>query len=120
MIYTSYYGNAKELEKNGIEIISVSRGKPKWFQGRSIDSLAPTWNMLSMSDEDYNVAYERILKRNNAKDIVDFLGKGDVALCCWEKDKNDCHRSKIAEWLKGFGYAVEEFNSEPIQLSLFG
>lgn len=118
MIYTSYYGNAKKLAENGIEIVSVSRGKPKGFTGRSLDCLAPTWAMLKMSDEDYDREYEKILTRNNADSIVSFLGSGDVALCCWESNPKDCHRSRIAEWLKAKGYDVKEFGEQPTQLSL--
>jgi len=118
MIYTSYYANAKSLQKNGIEIVAISRGKPSWFTGRSLDCLAPTWNMLKMSEEEYDKEYDKILNRNNAKRIVDFLGEKDVALCCWEKDVNDCHRKRVAEWLKAFGYDVKEFCDSQIQLSL--
>ena len=118
MIYTSYFGNAKALKERGIEIVSVSRGKPNGFTGRSLDCLAPTWNMLRMSDEQYDIEYEKILKRNNPKQIVDFLGNKDVALCCWEKNIKDCHREKILQWLRSFGYDVEEFSTEPIQISM--
>lgn len=111
MIYTSFYGNAEELSKKGIEIVSVSRGKPKWFSGRSLDCLAPTWNMLKMNDQDYDREYEKILSRNNAKRIVDFLGNHNVALCCWEKNDKDCHRSKIAKWLRDNGYDVQEYKT---------
>lgn len=115
MIYTSYFGNAKKLNENGIEIVSVSRGKPKWFLGRTLDCLAPTWNMLKMTDEEYDIEYNKILARNDAKKIVAFLGEKDVALCCWERDKEDCHRLKIAEWLKNNGYEVKEFGEEEVQ-----
>ena len=70
-----------------------------------------------MSDEDYDRCYEQILEKNNADSIVSFLGNGDVALCCWESNPKDCHRSRIAEWLRTKGYEVKEFVDEPQQLS---
>jgi hypothetical protein len=125
-IYTSYFSNSKKLTEENIEMISISRGKPKWFHGRSCDALAPTWAMLKMNDEDYWKNYEAILKRANPDDVVKWLKEGlkkgcnDVALLCWEKDINDCHRKRVAEWLNEYGYDVVEFNKNVVtQLSLF-
>lgn len=124
-IYTSYYSKAKKLKEHGIEMVSISRGEPKWFSGRRISALAPTWEMLKMDDENYDREYEKILKSNNADDIVSFLSCNDmenhvdVALLCWEKDWNNCHRKTVAEWLIENGYEVEEFNENTLdQLTL--
>ena len=122
MIYTSYWSNIGKLRKAGIEPVAVSRGKPKNFNGRYIDSLAPSWAMLKMDSDEYDELYQRILDRNDADDIVRWLGNKDVALCCWEKNPNDCHRSKIAKWLRDNGYECEEYvekKEEAIQLTLF-
>lgn len=110
MIYTSYWGNVKTLEKCEIKPIAISRGKPRGWQGASYDALAPTWTMLQMNDEDYSAAYDAILAANDPDDFVRWLGEDDVALLCWEKDPTDCHRSTIAKWLRNAGYEVEEFD----------
>lgn len=112
MIYTSYWSRAKTLEKNGIEPVAISRGKPKWFSGRSCDAIAPTWAMLKMSDEDYWAHYWKILERADPHDFVRWLGDKDVALLCWEKDINDCHRKAVGEWLVAYGYECEEWEPE--------
>ena len=37
-------------------------------------------------------------------------GKGkDIALICYEKPGEFCHRNIVREWLKEFGYKVEEY-----------
>ena len=129
-IYTSYWSNIKKLRKAGIEPVSISRGNPKGWNGRWLSQLAPTWKMLKMSDEDYDREYERILASNNPDEIVRKLEEGlhegcsGVALLCWEKDPNCCHRKTVAEWLSANGYEVTEFTESanvdrPEQLALF-
>ena len=109
MIYTSYFGMMKELVENGIEPIAISRGVPKNFTGRRILSLAPTWAMLRMSDEDYEKEYKKILQKNDIECIMKLFEGKDVALLCWEKDINQCHRKDVAEWIASYGYEVKEF-----------
>ena len=109
MIYTSYYSRVRELVKNGIEPICISRGAPSGFTGRRIMSLAPTWQMLKMPDAEYNRCYEEILAKNDRDALVASFGGKDVALLCWEKDINECHRKRVGEWLREGGYEVEEF-----------
>lgn len=113
MIYTSYYSRAHALQEAGIVPISISRGKPKWFSGEAIDSLAPRWDMLKMPTAQYNAEYQKILKRNNPHEIVDRIVRGrDVALLCYEKDINDCHRKMVGEWLRENGYECEEWEPQ--------
>lgn len=107
----------RKLTKAGIEPVAISRGKPKGFAGRSYDRLAPTWAMLKMSDADYDAAYEQILAQNDPHQFVHSLIAGmnekcpnGVALLCWEKDVNECHRKRLGEWLIEAGYEVEEFD----------
>lgn len=118
MIYTSYFGQLDALRRNGIEPIAISRSVPKNFSGKRILALAPTWNMLNMDDEDYDRCYERILDGIDRKKFAESFKGKDVALLCWEKDDKDCHRSKVASWLREGGYEAKEFE-EMEQLSLF-
>lgn len=118
-IYTSYWGNLRKLTKAGIEPVAISRGKPKNWQGRSYDQLAPTWAMLKMDEDQYDDMYARILAHNDQRTFENWLkrnlkpGCEDVALLCWEKDPNDCHRSKVAAWLRDSGIACEEWAGQP-------
>lgn len=114
-IYTSYWGNLRKLINAGIEPVAISRGKPKNWQGRSYDKLAPTWDMLKMDEAQYDILYAKILEQNNQRIFENWLEKNikpgckDVALLCWEKNPNDCHRSKVAEWLRSAGIECDEF-----------
>ena len=112
MIYTSYFGRLRDLSKSGIEAISISRSVPTGFAGRRIMELAPTWAMLKMSDEDYDRCYEQILAKVDRDELVKSFEGRNVALLCWEKDINDCHRKRVGEWLREGGYEVEEFQTE--------
>ena len=110
MIYTSYFAKVPQLIERGIEPIAVSRGVPKNWRHRRALALAPSWAMLNMTDEEYDAEYDKILERNDPHKFVEWLGDGDVALLCWEKNPCDCHRLKIAAWLVKNGYQVQEFD----------
>ena len=111
MIYTSYYGQLKNLREDGIVPISISRGKPHWYHGEALDSLAPTWDMIHLGWDEYEPRYMEILAKNNAKHIVENVIKGrDVALLCYEKDIEDCHRKYVLRWLRENGYECEEYS----------
>lgn len=124
-IYTSYYGNLKKLHNAQIIPIGVSLYRPKWFKGMSLGMLAPRREMLSddMSTEEYIVKYNKILEALNFNEIVRMIkgnGNGsDVALLCYEKPGDFCHRHLLADWLNKKGdLQVEEFmqNQEPVKI----
>lgn len=110
MIYTSYFGQLKNLERDGIEPIAISRSQPKGFTGQKRLDLAPTWAMLKMSDAQYDECYERILSRMDVDAFIKEYEGRDVALLCWEKDINECHRKRVGEWLRAAGCEVEEYS----------
>jgi len=129
-IYTSYFANSKALSKEGVTTISIARYSPKWYFGPKYTAVAPTSYMLSSScsHEMYLQEYAKILNRLNPhKVIADITAicKGkDVALCCYEKPGDFCHRHLLSEWLRKNGYDVKEWEREEKkeqtqQLSLF-
>lgn len=129
-IYTSYFANIRSLATEGITPISIARYSPRWFNGARFTSLAPTGYMLSeaCSRENYLKGYESILNNLNAADVVreiEAISKGrDVALCCYEKPGDFCHRHLLSEWLRKNGYNVDEWKkdaskAQPQQPSLF-
>lgn len=126
-IYTSYFANIKNLEKEDIIPISIARYSPKWFLGKRYTYAAPTSFMLSSqcSREQYLSMYKDILRKLNPEYLVNairYMSRGkDVALCCYEKPEEFCHRHLLAEWLTQNGYEVKEFKvkEEPsIQMEL--
>lgn len=129
-IYTSYFANSKALSKANVMPISIARYSPKWFYGPRILDVAPTSYMLSGScgHEEYLVKYNEILNRLNLHRLLSMIesvsnGK-DVALCCFEKPGDFCHRHLLAEWMTKNGCEVKEWEPEEkkeqnLQLSLF-
>lgn len=127
-IYTSYFGQMKNLSKAGISIISIARYSPRFYHGGVLLEIAPTGAMLSMNDEEYKKAYREILRKVDVNKLlvkIQVLSKGkDVALLCFEKPDVFCHRHLLAEWIqKSVGIEVTEWgvsrNPKVEQLSLF-
>lgn len=127
-IYTSYFGQMKNLSKAGISIISIARYSPRFYHGDVLLEVAPTGAMLSMNDEEYKKAYREILRKVDVNKLlvkIQVLSKGkDVALLCFEKPDVFCHRHLLAEWIqKSVGIEVTEWgvsrNPKVEQLSLF-
>ena len=40
------------------------------------------------------------------------VGENDIALICYEKPSDFCHRHLVAEWLNQNGFKCEEWRSE--------
>lgn len=118
-IYTSYYGNLRKLGTTGILPIGISLGVPNFFKGHKMMYLAPTRAMLNslIPQEEYTKMYrEQILSKvslDTLREDLSIITRGqnvDVALLCWEKPGDFCHRHLFAEWMKEMtGYEIEEF-----------
>ena len=119
-IYTSYFGNLKNLEKNNIVPIGICCYPPKWFKGPNLLSIAPTPDILINCKSNHQEYIKRfkneiISLQNDPKEFVKritFISEGkDLALCCFEKPNEFCHRHLVAEWLnETLNLNVEEFN----------
>lgn len=110
IIYTSYYSNKKIPER--LTKIGISRYLPDWFDGPSYKALAPTSQMLHMSNEEYDYHFKKILSRLDPKTVVTDLHHlamgGEFVLLCYEKPPEKCHRATVAEWLRSHNYKVKE------------
>lgn len=136
-VYTSYFGKLGALHQAGVAPICIARGIPKFYGGAVEQSVAPFFWMLKdgVTREEYIEAYYyKVLSRVNAKEFLarcEELSKGkDVALLCYEKPEDFCHRHLLAEWLnRELGIEVREFgvtgepwnpkNPRTEQMSLF-
>ena len=129
-IYTSYFGNQKNLRKAGIMPIGIARWKPRFYNGVCMYSVAPTTYMLSdmCGQEEYVELYNEILRKRGAHNIlneINALAQGrDVALLCYEKPGDFCHRHLLADYLnKELGLNICEYSAPEHtakQTSLFG
>lgn len=103
-IYTSYWAKTNALRKAGIVPIGISVGPPKWYDGFSMFNLAPHRWMLSKScsHDRYILEFANILLALDPHDtlaqILKFGNGKPVALLCWEKPGDFCHRHIVAKW----------------------
>lgn len=128
-IYTSYWGNAKRLAKEGVEPVAICRGKPKWFRGKAYDTLAPTWQMMRMPLDEFWKSYREMVERLDAKRVAEELeslcdGSKSIALMCYERNPEECHRHVVSEWMTESGITVVEWEpaevvQKRLQMSMF-
>ena len=122
-IYTSYWGNAKNIKAAGIMLIGINRYPPKFIKDvTNYAALAPSKELLTaaktdatMTDKKFReIFYKEILSKLNPTEVVNRLleiGRGrDIAILCYEKPPDFCHRHLVAEWLNvNTGQVIEEF-----------
>jgi uncharacterized protein (DUF488 family) len=93
----------------GIVPIAVCQYPPRWYQGLTYKELAPDYEMIngmkdSSSRVHYSMRYVRqvlslLNKENILEDLEHLSGGKDVALICFERPSDYCHRHLIAKWL---------------------
>lgn len=130
-IYTSYFSKGKKLTDAGIKMIGIALKPPTWYYGVTVHDVAPTPSILygANTEEEYTRRFRaEVLARVNARAFVDKITQmsqgHDIALCCYEKPGDFCHRHIVAEWLKEqLGIEVDEYGvskqPQPIELDLF-
>lgn len=142
MIFTSYFGNLRNLPYNVIPI-SIALKTPNWFKGLRYEKLAPKEEDFLKWKKDKN--NENYIKNYNAH-VLDNLSRSDViqdlydllsptikkflkksgthiwnnkhfhiALICYEVPDDFCHRHITADWLNEDMYDVKEWITRPIQ-----
>ena len=123
MIYTSYFGKLKSLPKN-IVPVAICGGLPEWYHGAWYKKLAPTWMIWKNWNETHDeVKYREtyfptVLAKLNQDTVIEELNEfirnyplgTEIALICYEKPEDFCHRHLVAEWLQEAGYQVQEYN----------
>lgn len=119
MIYTSYFAKIRSLPQS-IVPISIALKSPTYFQGLQYKVLAPSssilydWKFNGSSKEVYTRRFfDEILNNLSCEQVVSELkemsGGKDIALVCYEKSSDFCHRHLVAEWLKSNGIECQEW-----------
>lgn len=123
MIYTTYFGNLKKLPKNIIPI-SICGKAPNWWTGLQYKKLAPKYQFFmewkKNKDNSYYIEHynEEVLNGLQASEVVADLkhlcdksmySDCDIALVCYEKPEDFCHRHLVANWLEENGYECKEW-----------
>ena len=127
-IYTSYFAKTKELEELGLFPVSIAYKTPPFFKNPSFGgSCGPTASILYEYKK--NPDKERYIRRYKDECLViwkdpqilidglKYVSKGkDVALMCYEKPGDFCHRHLLADFLNeklGLDIKEFEFKKEP-------
>lgn len=118
-IYTSYYGNSRNL--HNYITISISRSTPIAVDYH-LEELKPSWTELNKykksKDKEKYIKYykEEVLGITSPSKVIGILRRimienriKRVVLLCYEKDGDFCHRHLVSKWLRDAGYNIEEF-----------
>lgn len=117
MIYTSYFGNCRNLPAQSRQVC-IARGRPGWFTGESLlpqfDMVAPFPSLIGgykqgrIKPDEYVGIYLNQLRQ---LDVLAFANHYDGAiLLCYEKVGDFCHRHILAHLLMTkFNVRVIEF-----------
>jgi hypothetical protein len=116
LVYTSCFANVKRLPtaslfEQGIQPVAISRGVPRGWRGKRELRLAPARAMLWAPEAEFDRYYSDLLAALDPRELWQQLtADGPVALLCWEKPGEPCHRRDVAAWLqKHLGFEVPEF-----------
>ncbi len=120
MITTSNFARAGRLP----DAVCISRGEPRWIDGRSFDILAPPWDWIKNYQRgvwdwsQYSDAYNEMLQELDAENVVAALGENAVMLCFCDVSKFPCHRQLVSLWLlREMNLIVPELGTEAGQMS---
>ena len=117
-VYTTYFAKVRKLPSY-VKPISICTYPPSWFAGPNFSKLAPTESALmeyrhTGDTDEFSRRYkEETLAGLNPNDVLEELrgltSTKDVALVCFEKSEDFCHRHLVAQWLMENGIEAEEW-----------
>lgn len=122
MIYTGYFGLAKEYEQAGLTCVSIALKTPDWYRGAIYKALAPSpdllryWHDKKLSETAYRKRYAAtVLASLTPEKVMADLSKlgANVVLLCYEKPDQFCHRHLVARWLNTNGIPAQEYTKQP-------
>lgn len=133
MIYTSYFGKLKKLPKN-VFPVAICASTPSWYTGARYPKLAPDYEKLMQwkcdhNDDDYaRCFHQSVLGKLDVIRTADELHMllpeeariqmqcpvwrspdWHIALVCYEKPSDFCHRHFVADWLWRGGFKCKEW-----------
>ena len=112
MIYTTYFAQLRNLPPDIIPI-SICGKAPDWYKGIQYKKLAPKYGFFMKwkqnHDNDYYIEHfqKEVLDLLDINDVITQLyalsGGKDIALVCYEKPTDFCHRHLVAIWIRIVG-----------------
>ena len=109
-MFTSNFHNLAAI-KPPLYPVAISRGSPRWMKGgwlqhvqpgivgRVDKRLAPTAAALKASNDEYDRAFNEILRGLDPRKVYDELGENAVLLCFCSHGRF-CHRRVVGEWFE--------------------
>ena len=106
MIFTTYFAQLRNLPENIIPV-SICGRTPDWYTGLQYKKLAPKWAFFQEwkknHDNNYYIEHfnAEVLAPLTAQQVVEELrsrlpdGAKDIALVCYEKPNDFCHRHLV-------------------------
>lgn len=137
MIFTSYFANIKKFPTNVIPV-AICAKVPDWYTGLRYPKLAPKYDMLMKYKDDHNEAdytdcfNNTILKPLDPVKVSSELQEWlefhydiklylaplcdntsyHIALICYEKSDEFCHRHLVADWFEANGIECKEWTEQ--------
>lgn len=135
MIYTSYFAKLKDLPDHIIPV-SICGKAPEWYKGLQYKKLAPKYDFFMTwkhtKDNDYYtkcfieqvlgvLSVERVIKELDQLLLthttsIDYNGDLQktprIALICYERPYEFCHRHIVANWLTQQGFECAEWGGD--------
>lgn len=136
MLYTSYFAKLNKLPNNIIPI-SICGKAPVWYKGLQYKKLAPKYDFFMKWKENHDNDYyikcfnEQVLNNldiintltelynllsNEQQNLIEMIDcppwvnpNINIALICYEKPSDFCHRHLVAEWFERNGIKCEEY-----------
>lgn len=109
-IYTSYFPAVRKMNLDTIVPIAICIKPPAGWKGLIYTKLAPNYSILMDYKNNHNVEIyterfkNEILSKLDMNTVIDELtnmaNDKDIALLCYEKPTDFCHRHLVAEHIK--------------------
>lgn len=120
-IYTSYFAMMRNFPENIIPI-AICAKPPTWYEGLVYKKLAPSYDILMQyktqpNEELYTKRFTSEILNNLdftivMKELEQLANGKDIALICFEKPNDFCHRKLVAKHITSLGYEVSEFKKQ--------
>lgn len=118
-MYTTYYANLRNLPEDVVPI-AISATVPKWYTGLTYRKLIPPYTAFKEFKEGSSASlfyyryYNEVLKDKSQSAIYNELcnlaGTSNIALVCYERSDEVCHRHLVASWFRDSDIKCEEYN----------
>lgn len=119
-IYTSYFAQLRKMPRE-IVPVSIAVSTPPWFRGAAYKEVAPQYDAVcrfkagTISWDEFSYLYQaNILRfkdpRKTVNDLQCLADGRDVAVMCYEKSGDPCHRHIFSAWMnEHLGLGIREW-----------